>query len=89
MLNLLEVNMSKDKYIKNLKPGDLIAFNNNSSKIYSAMVVSKNGSKVICISKHGTIYHILTNNIVWVKGNRWPKFVMEGFKIKENNNECN
>lgn len=80
-----------NKYIQDIKVDDIIAFklNKKSNKIYSGKVVDINGKRITCESKLGSIFYITSDYVEWVKKNRWPTFIMEGFKYKEETNGYN
>lgn len=81
------VSKSRDDYIKNLKSGDIVAFQFYSpfgKKIArSAKVVDAHpGEEGVTVQdKIGNEYFVYKSNILWVKtGKRWPKFVYLMFK---------
>lgn len=81
------VSKSRDDYIKNLKSGDVVAFQFYSpfgKKITrSAKVVDAYPGEVGATvqDKIGNEYFVYKSNILWVKtGKRWPKFVYLMFK---------
>lgn len=89
-LNEVAVNTaskSHDDYIKNLKSGDIVAFQfyspfgrkiARSAKIVDAYLDEEG---VTVQDKIGNEYFIYKSNILWVKtGKRWPKFVYLMFK---------
>ncbi len=78
---------SRDDYIKNLKPGDIVAFQFydpfGKKIVRSAKVVDAYPGKegVTVQDKIGNEYFVYKSNILWVKtGKRWPKFVYLMFK---------
>lgn len=81
------VSKSRDDCIKNLKSGDIVAFqfyNPFGKKIIrSAKVVDAYpGEEGVAVQdKIGNEYFVYKSNILWVKtGKRWPKFVYLMFK---------
>ena len=81
------VNKTHNDYIKNLKPGDIIAFQFHSpfgkKIIRSAKVIDPHPGEVCLIvqDKIGNKYFIRKSSILWVKtGKRWPKYIYSMFK---------
>ena len=81
------VSKSRDDYIKNLKPGDMIAFRfyNSSGKkiVRSAKVVDACDSeaRVTVQDKLGNQYFIYRSNILYVRiGKYWPRHIYLMFK---------
>lgn len=88
------VSKSRDDYIKNLKSGDIVAFQFYSpfgKKIArSAKVVDAYPGEVgvTVKDKLGNEYFVYKSNILWVKtGKRWPKFVYLMFKGEATNEQ--
>lgn len=81
------VNKTHDDYIKNLKPGDIIAFQFYSpfgKKITrSAKVIDPHSGEVglTVQDKIGNKHFVYRSKILWVKtGKRWPKYIYSMFK---------
>lgn len=81
------VNKTHDDYVKNLKPGDIIAFQFHSpfgKKITrSAKVIDPHpGEAGLTVQdKIGNKYFVYRSKILWVKtGKRWPKYIYSMFK---------
>lgn len=81
------INKTHDDYVKNLKPGDIIAFQFHSpfgKKITrSAKVIDPHPGEVglTVQDKIGNKYFVYRSKILWVKtGKRWPKYVYSMFK---------
>lgn len=80
-------NKIHDDYVKNLKPGDIIAFQFHSpfgKKITrSAKVIDPHPGEVglTVQDKLGNKYFVYRSKILWVKtGKRWPKYIYSMFK---------
>ena len=87
ILNEATAKKTHDDYIKNLKQGDIIAFqfyNSFGKKIVrSAKVVDAYPGEVglTVQDKIGNKYFVYKSNILWVKtGKRWPKYIYSMFK---------
>lgn len=81
------VNKTHDDYIKNLKSGDIIAFQFHSpfgKKITrSAKVIDTHPGEIglTVQDKIGNKYFVYKSKILWVKtGKRWPKYIYSMFK---------
>lgn len=81
------VSKSHDDYIKNLKSGDIVAFQFYSpfgrKIVRSAKIVDAYPDEegVTVQDKIGNEYFIYKSNILWVKtGKRWPKYIYSMFK---------
>lgn len=81
------VNKTHDDYVKNLKSGDIIAFQFHSpfgKKIArSAKVIDPHPGEVglTVQDKIGNKYFVYRSKILWVKtGKRWPKYIYSMFK---------
>ena len=81
------VNKTHDDYVKNLKSGDIIAFQFHSpfgKKIArSAKVIDPHPGEVglTVQDKIGNKYFVYKSKILWVKtGKRWPKYIYSMFK---------
>lgn len=80
-------NKTHDDYVKNLKQGDIIAFqfhNPFGKKITrSAKVIDPYPGEIgtTVQDKIGNKYFVYKSNILWVKtGKRWPKYIYSMFK---------
>lgn len=87
ILNEATAKKTHADYIKNLKQGDIIAFqfyNSFGRKIVrSAKVVDAYPGEVglTVQDKIGNKYFVYKSNILWVKtGKRWPKYIYSMFK---------
>lgn len=85
--NTSVANKTHDDYVKNLKSGDIIAFQFHSpfgKKITrSAKVIDLHPGEVglTVQDKIGNKYFVYKSNILWVKtGKRWPKYIYSMFK---------
>lgn len=81
------VNKTHDDYVKNLKLGDIIAFQFYSpfgkKIVRSAKVVDAHPGEIglTVQDKIGNEYFVYKSNILWVKtGKRWPKYIYSMFK---------
>lgn len=88
------VSKSRDDYVKNLKSGDIVAFQFYSpfgkKIVRSAKVVDAYPGEVgmTVQDKIGNEYFVYKSNILWVKtGKRWPKFVYLMFKGEATNEQ--
>ena len=80
-------NKTHDDYVKNLKSGDIIAFQFYSpfgkKIVRSAKVVDTHPEEIglTVQDKIGNEYFVYKSNILWVKtGKRWPKYIYFMFK---------
>lgn len=80
-------NKAHDDYVKNLKSGDIIAFQFYSpfgkKIVRSAKVVDAHPGEIglTVQDKIGNEYFVYKSNILWVKtGKRWPKYIYSMFK---------
>lgn len=81
------ISKSHDDYVKNLKSGDIIAFQFYSpfgkKIVRSAKVVDAHPGEIglTVQDKIGNEYFVYKSNILWVKtGKRWPKYIYSMFK---------
>lgn len=87
ILNEATAKKTHEDYIKNLKQGDIIAFQFYSyfggKIVRSAKVVDAYPGEVglTVQDKIGNKYFVYKSNILWVKtGKRWPKYIYSMFK---------
>lgn len=72
-----------NKYIDELRIGDLIAFRlyENDAKMYSGKVVKIGKTRIEVQTKNGQRYYVDKTDVQWVNNKGfWPKFVMSAFK---------
>ena len=68
---------SRAHYLSNLKAGDVVAYRDANSKMYSGKVREIDNEIVKIQTKNGSIYFIEKKDITWVKnGTHWPVGIM-------------
>lgn len=80
---------TRQDYLMNLKPGDLIAFAVHfkdaiQDKILSGKVLDKGFEGVIVQTRLGSVYKVPFNDIAWVRipGRKWPSGIYSALKQK-------
>lgn len=71
-----------EKYIEELKIGDLIAFRlyDFDAKMYSGKVTKIGITRLEVQTKNGQKHFVDKKNVQWINKGFWPKFVMNAFK---------
>lgn len=82
---------TKQSYLENLKPGQIIAFKNRE-KMLTAKVIEIEDHTVCVETRNGSKYFIQLEDVSWVKtGSRWPSGIYNALKNnskKEVNNDA-
>lgn len=79
--------VGKQKYIENLKVGDLVAFRlyENDAKNFSGKVIKIGVTHVEIETKNGKKFFIEKTNITWINTNgRWPRHIITALRGIDN-----
>lgn len=74
---------SREQYIKNIVPGNIVAFKNGTG-MYSGKVEAVEGTTYTIRTKNCSVYYIEAEDIVWVKnGTHWPIGIFNALKARK------
>lgn len=78
---------SREEYIKNICPGNIVAFNSGEYMFSGRVIDFSPTNRVVIKTRNGSVFFVERNDIVWVKtGSKWPLGIYNALKLKQKEN---